>query len=355
MKRLGAMLLAVATIAMVTACGSSSDSGSTTAASTGSSSSSTGTTKLPSATIGLLLGQGQSEVLQRWASTLKTAAAAVGWKVEVTDGKGDPSVWGQAITNFVNQRMTGIVTIGLDAAPVAQQLKAAQQANIPVIATGITVAPADIDLFTAHYAPSDAQYGQTLASYLKSKLPTGSEFTQLDASANYGAHEAIVSADPALKAAGFKLVGNFDMDISDLVNQVAKGAAALATAHPQQKFMLSCCDLTPPITVPALKQAGSPNVISASRFDNLSSLKLVRAGDPVVLAVANSDTGVLITLDQLLALKAKGTKVDPTADKGKYQFDVVDKDNVPPAGQFFFPPSKEISQYVAQWKSEYQW
>jgi hypothetical protein len=118
--------------------------------------------------------------------------------------------------------------------------------------------------------------------------------------------------------------------------------------------MISCCDFTPAITVPALKQSGHPAIVSVARYDNLSSLKLIRSGAPVVLATANADTGILTSIDQILRKKAGKGSIDPNADKGAYKFAVIDKSNVPPSGQYFDDPNAQIAQFVTKWKSEFQ-
>jgi hypothetical protein len=134
---------------------------------------------------------------------------------------------------------------------------------------------------------------------------------------------------------------------------VAKGTTDLIAAHPNAKFLLSCCDFTPPINVAAFKQAGKPKVITAGRYDNLSSLKLIRDGAPVVVAAANADTGVLTAVDQIFAKKAKGD-LDPNADKGKYEFTFVDKSNVPASDTFVYDPAEQIAALAKHWDAEYE-
>jgi hypothetical protein len=125
------------------------------------------------------------------------------------------------------------------------------------------------------------------------------------------------------------------------------------TAHPDAKFLFSCCDFTAPITVPAVKQAGGEDVVHAVAYDNLSTLKLIRDGAPVITTTANGDVSIATAVDQILAHKAKDADIDPKADDGKYKYKVVDKANVPPDGQFVFDPKDTISEYSAKWKSEY--
>jgi ribose transport system substrate-binding protein len=303
--------------------------------------------KAATGTIAILQTTAQSETIARWAKTAQQAITAAGWKAVVADGKGDPSVWSQSLSNFVNQKVDGIITMGVDGAPIAPQLKAAKDAGIPVIAAGVSVS-GEQD-FAATYAPDDSEFGRVLADYLKAKEPTGSEFVSLDISAIHAAHALVTSADPLLESAGFKHVAGYDINVADLVNDTGKGTANLVQGNPQAKFILSCCD-APAINVAALQQAGKPHVLTAARNDNPSTLKLLRAGAPLVVAVANSDIGVLTAIDQIVGKKA-GKPIDPAADKGKYRYTTVDKSNVPAGGQFVYDTRPLIAKYVQKWRA----
>ncbi|MCW3039149.1 MAG: sugar transporter substrate-binding protein, partial [Solirubrobacterales bacterium] len=359
MKRYMTWVAAVAAAGSVGACGSS-DSGSTsstpaaagTTPAAGSAGGFTGSTKLPSGKVGVLQVNAQSERIQIWGKTAESALSKVGWKSEVIDGKGDPAAWAQAMTTFINEKVDGIVTFAIDPAAILPQLKAAKAAGIPVITAGITVDGPGKDLYAANYAPPDEKFGALLADYLKTKFPSGTEYVDQDLTAVSGAHALITGGDPLMKAAGFKLVGTKDLNPADLVPQTSKAAVDLTAGHPNAKIMLTCCDFAPPIVVPALKQAGRDKVTIAARYDNPSSMALIRQGAPVVIAAADSDQSVLIAIGQLLAKKASGTAVDPKADAGKYSFKMVDKATVPPKG-FVYDPATQIAAAVKQWESEY--
>src|SRR6266536_4616025 len=169
MKKIVSICAATVMLMGVAACGSEDNRGDAISVPV-----SAGGAKLGSGTIGILSLNGQSEVLMHWADTATKAAAEMGWKATVADGKGDPSVWSQAMQNFVNQRVDGIITLAVDPAPIAAQLRAAKEAGIPVIATGITVS--DPGQFAAVYAPDDAEFGRVLAANMTKTVPAGSEY-----------------------------------------------------------------------------------------------------------------------------------------------------------------------------------
>jgi ABC-type sugar transport system substrate-binding protein len=337
MKSVKAVAVCAALLVTIAVAGCGSDDEKTTAT-TGA--------KAKSGTIAILQTTAQSETIARWAKTAEKAITAAGWKAVVADGKGDPSVWSQSLSNFVNQKVDGIITMGVDGAPVAPQLKAAKDAGIPVIAAGVSVSGKE--LFAAKYAPEDGEFGRVLADYLKAKEPAGAEYVSLDISSIYAAHALVTSANPLLESAGFKHDAGYDINVADLVNDTGKGTANLVQGNPDAKFILSCCD-APAINVSALQQARKPGVLTAARNDNPSTLKLIRAGAPLAVAVSNSDIGVLTAIDQIIAKKS-GRPIDPAADKGKYEYTVVDKSNVPADGKFVYDTAPVINEYVQKWR-----
>jgi ABC-type sugar transport system substrate-binding protein len=347
-KRFGKALVGLAAFVLLAACGSASSGGSP------SGGSSSGSGKLPAqGKIGVVVSTLKSEVIKHWTDTASSALKGIGWEAVVVDGQNDPGKYQQAITGFVNQKVAGIITISIDGAPIAPALKSAKDAGVPVIATGIGIDPSGKGLFSAFYSPSDEQLGQVTADYLKSKVPAGSQYVLLDLSAVYGAHAPIVAGQKILDGAGFTMAGSTDISVKDIIGSAGKGAVDVVAAHPGAKFLFGCCDFTAPITVPALKAAGHGDIIQTVRYDNLSTLELIRSGAPVVTAATNADAGVLTAITQILAHAARSTAIDPNADQGIYKYQVVDSSNLPAKGSFVFDPAQQVGTFVAQWKTTY--
>lgn len=337
MKRIFASIAALVLLGVVAACGSSS-----------SDSSSGG----GGDTIGILQSNGQSEVITRWTNTATTAVEQIGWSTDVVDGKGDPGAMASAMQGFIAKKVAGIIVMAVDAPAITTQIQDAKAAGIPVISAPLSTSGAGSDLYDAKYAPNDEEFGTVLADYLKDKLPPSSEYVVLDISAVTGAHNAVEGAVPVLNAAGFKDVGTVDMNPADIVKAAQEGAINLLQAHPNAKLLFSCCDFTPAITQAAIG-GDYPDVIQAARYDNQSSLDIIRNGGNLVLATANADTGVLIAAQQIISHKVDGTDIDPNAADNAFKFTIVDAANVPPAGQYVDDPQVQIDQYVADWKEKY--
>jgi ABC-type sugar transport system substrate-binding protein len=350
--------MAVALTLAGAACSSSSTSSG--GAATGSTSdpaastSSGGTAVFSSKTVGVMNVVGSSEALDHWTNTAVTALKYMGVKVDEADGQGSPQQWANVLTSFVSEHVNAIITVGgFVPTTVTPQLKAVKAAGIPIVGVGNPVQD-PYHLMTAQYAPSDQVLGATVAEYLVKKLPPGSEYVDLNVPSAITAVNFIVAADQVMKAAGFKLVGTADMDPAkgSYPTQASNGAASLLLAHPDAKALISCCDFTPAATVPALRSAGFSKVINAARYDNLSTLQLIRGGAPVVVSAVNNDTGVLTGVGQVLNYLAHGTMPNPAAGNGIYQFTVVDSSNVPKSG-FYYNPVTQIQTFEAKWKQQF--
>jgi len=295
----------------------------------------------------------QSESVARWANFAKATLKQVGLDGVLIDGKNDNSVEQQAMTAFLNQHVIGIVTIAVEAPIIEPSLKAAKAADIPVVAAAASIDPSGSSQFAAEYAQSDKELGQTAAAYLKSKFPGGAEYAALSLPGIYAGRAPLLAAEPILDAAGFKRDGTYEISLADILGGTTKGAVDLLTAHPDAKVLLGCCDYTPALTVPALKQAGFGSVLQTATSQNLSTLNLIRKGAPVATVAVNAGTGMLIAIDQILKHAATGAAIDPRAADGKFRYKMIDHSNVPPAGQYVFPLQAQAAPFVSSWKAAY--
>ena len=308
---------------------------------------------LKAGTFGVLVTSTGSEVIDHWVTVTEQALKAAGQKYVAGLGQGLPTTQSQVIQSFVREHVQGIITVGgWDPGSTTQALQEAKAAGIPVIATGITVQNTPTHLLAANYAPSDYQFGRVLARYLARKLPAGTQYVDITISSIPGVEDMILGANPILKHAGFVNVGEHDLTTTNYATETSSAAVSLLQANPKAKLLISCCDFTPALTVPALKQAGFGNVLQTGRYDNLSTLKLIREGAPVVVSAGNAILGPVTSVDQMLAFMA-GRKINPNADNGKWTYSVITKSNLPKPGAFSYPAGPLIAQYLATWRAEY--
>lgn len=307
---------------------------------------------LPAGTIGVLQIQGAAEAVARISADIESANSAMGWETIVTDGKGNPAVMGQAMTDFIAREVDAIITIAVDSPAIAPQIEQATAAGIPVLSAPFTVSDPN-SLFTVNLGPSTDGYVASQAEYLIENYPAGTKYVSVDVPAVGSAHEFIVGIQAALDAAGFENQGTADADPADIVNSFTSATQNILQANPDAEILVSCCDFSPPIMLPIVKATGRTDLLVTGRFDNLSSLALFADNENLVLGSANMTSGILYALDAIYAYVASGTAIPTADDQSRYEFAVVDSSNAPASGSFFFDPAAQIDTFVSKWKSEY--
>jgi ribose transport system substrate-binding protein len=80
----------------------------------------------------------------RVGNGVKAAGQALGYSVKVIDGRSDPTVWNQAIKGAVADKTDGIALAAVPPALVADAIKSATAAGIPVAAGLSTAGPAQV-------------------------------------------------------------------------------------------------------------------------------------------------------------------------------------------------------------------
>lgn len=98
------------------------------------------------------------------AKGVEEAGKELGWSVTVVDGKGDPSVWNEAIRQAIVSKADGIVLLAVDPKLVADGLSRAKAAGIPVIETFV---PKFSGVQADGYVTTDhVEGGQILADWI---------------------------------------------------------------------------------------------------------------------------------------------------------------------------------------------
>lgn len=315
-----------------------------------------GSTKIVTGTIGVINAIGASENQSHWESAARQGLEAVGWDATVIDGKGDAAVQGQAISSLVQQKVDAIIYIGAIAADTnASQLQQAKDAGIPVLLTGVK-SPDPEGMIAGQFAPDDADFGPVMADYLAEKLPDGATFGSILLTAFAGGNAPNVSALPILETAGHKRAATVDLDLAgDLATQVSKGVVDMAASNPDLKAITSCCDFTAAMSAPALQQAGHDDIIQAVRYDNLSTLQLIRDGYPVAVVAVNEVYGVLSAVSAVVALKSSETPIKDSAAAlaSKFEFEMVDADNLPEEGKYYFDDQELFKRWISELQQTY--
>ena len=352
-KALVCLLLAPSLVAA--GCGSSSKSSSSSGASTPSvatapSTPSTGTIPVGHRTIGIIGNTFTSEILKRLANDEKATVQALGWKAIVIDGQATPQGWNAGLDTLIANKVDAILVGAIEAAPIQAELQKAKQAGIPVFSAGLDTFP-DTAKHEIVVGESSVALGHEAAALIKQRFPTAKVLAE-DVSPVYAAHAFHTTALADLAKDGIPVVGTFDVDLADLVNSMAKGAAALAQAHPDAKVYLSCCDFGPPILATAFQQINRNDITVVSRSDDPSTLKLLAAGQSNVVLVPDIDQHIFKVMTRLLAHFAGGKPLDTSNDVSSTTTKTIDKSNN--HGELVFPFPPELSKQLAIWGKTYK-
>lgn len=303
--------------------------------------------------IGVIVITLQSESLARWTAHIQEAAKKLNWQVIVKDGVNNPAIVATALPELLNEGVDAVLTMAVDAPLISEGLTAAKAKNVPVIATAVDVNPAGKSQFSAVYAPDSYGLGVALADYLLKKDSKSVAVGQ-DVTIVYAADRLVVGAKETLQKNGGTMVAVADADVTNLVNSFTQTTTDLVLAHPNAIALVSCCDFSPLMDLPALKSANRPDMLLLTRYDNETSLQAIRAGAPLVIATNHTDIYNLEALDALAAHFTKKQAIPESIPESKADIKVVDKDNVPASG-FVYSFDKDLASYAARWSALYQY
>jgi ABC-type sugar transport system substrate-binding protein len=303
--------------------------------------------------IGIFVITLQSESLTRWSGQIKAAAAKLNWEVVIKDGQNNPNVVATALPELLNQGVDAVITMALDAPLMVEGLKEAKARNIPVIATSVDVNPAGRELFTAVYAPDAYPMGVAVVDYLLAKKP-GVHAVAQTLSLVYTADRLIVGAKDELAKKGGTMEAVADIDLTNLVNSFTQTATDLALAHPKATALITCCDFSPLIDLPAIKAANRTDLLLTARYDNDSSLQAIRSGAPLVVVTDHTSLANLKAVDALAAYFAKKEPIPASLKDPTGEFKVIDKDNAPATGSVWSFDA-DLFEYATRWSQAYQY
>ena len=310
-----------------------------------------GLIELEPRTIGVLGASQQSESIARFAQVTSDAAEQLGWEVLIVDGENNPQVWADRSLELVTQQVDAILTIAIDAPAITPALEAAEEAGIPVIAVDVSVAPAGRELFDAVYSDDDARLGSELAQYAMEQTP-GAVVVGQTASVVYAADLLVQSAAETLEAGDGTMAEIQDIDVTDLFGSFAATAVSLVQGNPETRYLVSCCDFSPLVDLPAFDQAGVEDVTLLTRYENDSSMAFIRDGAPLVVVAANTERTNLQALDVLADYFANGTPIPATYPGDNFEISIVDASNAPDTGRVF-PIEDIVAPFAEKWSALY--
>ncbi len=357
----GAVLVLLA--ALGAGCGSSSSS-STTASTPASSSSAASPTPSPSgsgikvkpATIGMLDIVRSSPISAVSEDAIQQAAKALGWKVIAVDAKGDPNISAQAIQNFVNQKVDGIITLTVEASTIRAGLTQAKQQGIATCQSLGQTTPSP--LWSAQYEENESRLAATLAQYIVKTVPNA-KIADLKQSLNLVGHlrEAAVQAT-FHGSPSTKIVGTTEPSLGD-PGTAQKAVADVLNAHPEINVVYATMDAWGDPSNAAIRAANS-NAKVYSFYSSPSNVANLRKNTPYQAVVDdNIQKTALVCLDQILQHLQKGVAMDPNAlpKAGGLTYNIVSRQNVNQLVQAGardqFTNDSQLAPLLAKWRKEF--
>lgn len=319
-------------------------------------------------TIGIINFLGGIESSDRLKSTSQKAAAKLGWKTIVCDGKGTPTVFVTCGNSLLDQGVDGIVEIAIEPGTIQPVLDKAKKQNpaVPILQIGGGAVPQG-DL-AGNYGPDEAKAGQLLTDYL----------TKQFAAVPGSSVETIVHDFPAAWAklrtdqfrtyvkgqSKVKIDATTITDAANLVQSTRKIVGDQLTAHPKVKAFWFSFDTTGQVggQVIAAKFPGKKfpdRPLVATFHADLGTLALMAKGDIDVTSEANYDAASWIAMDQLAEFFSRGTEISKVNQPiypgvgDLFSYQIVTPDKLPPAGQYFPPKVDVVSFFNSKWKTEF--
>jgi ABC-type sugar transport system substrate-binding protein len=320
--------------------------------------------KLPKKTVGFLQITSASEVARRIEVGAKAGAKALGWKYISCDAKGDPTKMAACGDNLVRQKVSVILSDGVEPAVVKAQLTKAKAAKIPWISVGGRVTPDP--LFAAQYAPDDAAMTRVLDRYMLSRLGSGDKTLAVQA---FDAITALkVRHDQLQKDLGstnVKIVATNQTDFTDPFGSVTTATNTVLNANPNLNGIWAATDFDIPAiaSVMGQKYAGKnypdrPLVVGF--YGDLANLDALRKKEADAIVEVPLEATGYVAIDQYAQLvSGKQKKLDPNAYNRGYGLGIqtpflITQANVPTNPKQYVRPKKDFAKFfLARWKKEF--
>jgi ribose transport system substrate-binding protein len=290
------------------------------------------------------------------------AGKALGWKVNLTDGKADPTAASRIIRQAIAAKADGIVITAFDCPGIKSALRQAKAANIPTV----TAFSLDCDepafgggppLFTASaklYGSSKqgdfyAKWSAARANWIINDSKGTGEALNIEEQSQL-LHKISNKGfeDQMAKCAGCK-VTPLKFTFSQVPNPATQLWTSGIQSHPKAKYLAEDIDSLMDLGLrKALGQSGRRDLKVAGGEGFPTNLQLIRDGVlTVALALPQGWVGwaEADTINRLFA----GADPASLPNEG-LGWQIIDKDhNLPPAGKAFVPPIDYASAYQKVW------
>lgn len=196
------------------------------------------------------------------AKAVKEAGAELGWKTDIVNGKGDPTVWNAAVKNAVASKADGIVLLAISPALVKDGIAEAKSAGIPVVSA--FVGPkAD-----AMVATDPKVGGEAMAAYLADASKGRGKFLVLnDAEFPIVVERFKVMVDELKSMCPDCKVKTADFTFATMVTKLPGQVASAIQADPDIDFVVAPFDASIAFVRQGLQRGGGKAKIASFEGD----------------------------------------------------------------------------------------
>lgn len=295
----------------------------------------------------------------RQGQGMQEAAEALGWDVDVYDGKGDPVAQNQAMTQAITSGADALLLAAVDPVPLSAPIELAESKGIPVGTTGLGAEPgkggAAFDV-----GPDYARWGKVLGSWIVTDskgvanfLPTvDEEFENSKTIAN-----AMIDTVEDCTSCTVQDVEQFV--VSDIGNGLGQRMASRLMSDPRITYMSGAFDSAAADIGPALNNAGlgkrvrlvscvgSPQNYGFIVNDDVQKVDMVQ--DDVYMGYAAVDQMIRLLVGE--PLWATPGVSDPRAQYGQSTPDqLLTKANIDDPNQDWAADFDYVSKYKELWR-----
>lgn len=304
---------------------------------------------VPKKTIGLVNVQGTSPSAARCQAQFERAAKTLGWSVKSADAQGDPARMAADVNAMVTSNVDAIVTVAVEASAAQQGLQQARARRIPTIAYCGALTPSP--LYSANYAPNDAQVAAASVRYMMDDLGNSGDVVAQFYSPIAALDRRDQVARAMLAGSGVNLVASHQVDLANPIQDTTSSTLSMLRAHPGVRAVLVDQDFEFP-TVAQAVASQHLNVKVYGMYGGDDAFAALRKGGAAA-AFSNSapDASAWTAADQLLQYFVNTRAIEPLAGYDHpYPVTLVTAKNVSQTSTSLFPDYGPL--YIAQWRAE---
>lgn len=294
------------------------------------------------------------------AKAIEEAAAHLGWRVHLVDGKGDPNVQNQAIRQAVAARADGIIDIAIDCGAIKNSLQVAKEAGIPVVGVyafdcndpkigGPQLFATTVNYGTKNIGEYFEDWGRLRADYAIAQTDGKAKIIELPDPtyllSQYGMEG--FNAELEEKCPECEVVGEVEIPFTDVVEgKAGQKVETILAQNPEADVLVPAYDPQMQGIAQSVKASGRSNLLVLGGEGFEPNLELIREGTQSV-AVATSvemiGWGGADTLNRIFA----GESTIP--DQGAGYTIITQDQNLPPKGENWQPPVDYKAAFESVW------